>query len=134
MFQVITDGAIIIISYIILGTVSISSLGCSNGQTSFLERRDEYVIYCFVNNTGAPANRLTWAPPGIPGFEITEDSSDMTDGGFTARRTSFTASTINSSLTFLANMSLDEEVIRCIDNFAVSNLDSCTLLIYSKMN
>ena len=93
------------------------------------------MIYCFVNNTGAVVNRLSWLFPGISdlaGFEITESSGDMTGGGFTARRISSTATTINSSLTFIANMSLDEEVIRCRDNVEAINTD-CILLVYSKM-
>ena len=72
------------------------------------------MIYCFVDNTGSLfSNQLGWILPGATGILITTTSNEMNKGGFTARRVSFDTDTINSSLTFTANASLDGSVIMC---------------------
>ena len=88
------------------------------------------MIYCFVDNGGGVANRLFWKVPQ----ELTiSGSSDMdTNGVFTARTVSIDTNTINSSLTFTADMSLDERVIECENNQFPPTRDNCTLLVYSK--
>ena len=87
------------------------------------------MIYCFVDNGGA-SNRLFWNTPNELAISGSSDmdSVDM----FTARRISIEGNTIDSNLTFTADMSLDERVIECVDNRNPPTRDNCTLLVYSK--
>ena len=117
---------------VIKGTALIQSHGCSEGQSTCLTPGEEYVIYCFVDN-GLSSNIQHWVLPGFPaGFSIF-NTDDVIRGGFTARIVSSGSNTINSSLTFTANMSLDEGVVMCRDNTPMPTTDSCTLLVDSKL-
>ena len=87
------------------------------------------MIYCFVDNGGA-SNRLFWKVPQE--LLISSSSSMDSNGGFTARRISIGGNTINSSLSFTADKSLDGRVIECENNQAPPTRDNCTLLVYSK--
>ena len=88
-------------------------------------------------DNGGSLNLLTWVVPGFPdGLSVLYNTDDgVNRGGFMASRVGSAGATgtMNSSLSFTANMSLDEGVIMCRDNRAAQTTESCTLLVDSKL-
>ena len=117
----------------VFGTV-ISGFGCQGGQTIHLTSGVDYAIYCFANSTGAPGNLnvLTWSvPTGTLGVSL--NSEPQTSGDFTADDFSGDnmERVINSSLSFTANVTMDNTSISC--ESILGDTDTCTLLVYSKL-
>ena len=115
------------------GTV-ISGTGCQGGYTPYLTPGVDYMIYCFANNTGAPGslNILLWNVPTGTLF-VSLNSLPQTSGGFTVDLISGDnmERVINSSLSFTANVTMDDTTISC--ESILGDTDTCTLLVYSKL-
>ena len=94
------------------------------------------MLYCFVNNTGSLSNHIIWTTPSEANlviFPSTNTPQMSPNGVFSAERVSTSSNTINSSLTFTAESSLDEGVVLCRGNqHPMAIEDNCTLLVYSK--
>ena len=116
------------------GTV-ISGFDCQGGHTTYLTPGDDYTIYCFVNNTDAPGNLnvLTWSVPTGVTLPVSLNSRSRISGSFTAGVISRDnmERVINSSLSFTANVTMDDTSISCQNLLGYT--DTCTLLIYSKL-
>ena len=116
------------------GTV-ISGFDCQGGHTTYLTPGVDYTIYCFVNNTGAQGNLnvLQWSVPTGVTFPVSLNSPQQTSESFTADDFSGDnmERVINSSLSFTANVTMDNTSISC--ESIAADRDTCTLLVYSKL-
>ena len=116
------------------GTV-ISGFDCQGGHTTYLTPGVDYTIYCFVNNTGAQGNLnvLQWNFPTGCTFPVSLNSLPITNGSFTAGVISGDnmERVINSSLSFTANVTIDDTSISC--ESIPGDAGTCTLLVYSKL-
>ena len=94
------------------------------------------MLYCFVNNTGSVSNHIIWRTPSeanLAIFPFTTTPQMSPNGVFSAERVSSNSNTLNSSLTFTAESSLDEGVVLCQGNqHPMAIEDDCTLFVYSK--
>ena len=119
-----------------MSSTVISGFGCQKGHTTYLTPGDDYTIYCFVNNTGVfgTFSVLKWSFP--TGCTITvslnSPSHTCTSGNFTADDFSGDSmeKVINSSLSFTANVTMDNRSISCE---SILDAGTCTLLVYSKL-
>ena len=125
-----------IYTLMVLGSTDISRFGCDDAaaQSIFLTPGAKYVLYCFVNNTGSDNSLMIWTTPSGANLLIFSTTNNaQTSGVFSAKRVSSDCNTINSSLTFTAESSLDEGVVLCRGNQnPMAIKDNCTLLVYSK--
>ena len=113
--------------------------GCQGGHTTYLTPGVDYTIYCFVNNTDAPGNFsvLEWSFSTGCTLPVTlyspAHTCTCTSGNFTADDFSGDnmERVINSSLSFTANVTMDDTTISCQN--LLGDTDTCTLLVYSKL-